>query len=299
MVAVLTSRAEVESIFSQVGVDLRLDDDQDGTLTPLEEDRLMDAMEDAEDTFMMYAQSRYTLDAMAVSRWARRRCSWLAANRLSRRRANPPQFVVEQEETLAELELVRNGVLAIPGAPTHSNFLPAMSNMQVDYRYVHSKLRVVQEISTGGQDSCQHSLEYWWGILAGQCTPSGVDIGIGEVTVGTFTGLTDTPEDYVGHASKTVTVKADESGLEFTIPAGGGDMLASQYDPNNSYPGRTSNDCFDLTQQVWIRPAANGVIDFEGNWRRRVDESQSPTHLVTERYTGGTWVEQSREGLSP
>ncbi|MCK4830997.1 hypothetical protein KA005_85595, partial [bacterium] len=47
----------------------------------------------------------------------------------------------------------------------------------------------------------------------------------------TFTGLTDTPANYTGHSGKTATVKATEDGVEFTTPAGGGDMIAATYDP--------------------------------------------------------------------
>lgn len=36
-----------------------------------------------------------------------------------------------------------------------------------------------------------------------------------------FTGLTDTPSVYTGQAAKVVSVKADETGLEFTTPAAG------------------------------------------------------------------------------
>lgn len=45
---------------------------------------------------------------------------------------------------------------------------------------------------------------------------------MGCFTSKTFLELTDTPASYEGEAGKTVTVKADESGLEFTTPAGGG-----------------------------------------------------------------------------
>jgi len=38
----------------------------------------------------------------------------------------------------------------------------------------------------------------------------------------TFLGLTDTPFSYVGQANKVVSVKADETGLEFTTGGGGG-----------------------------------------------------------------------------
>mgnify|MGYP000399628992 FL=1 len=39
---------------------------------------------------------------------------------------------------------------------------------------------------------------------------------------GTFLALTDTPDSYVGQANRSVRVKADESGLEFTTGGGGG-----------------------------------------------------------------------------
>ncbi len=38
----------------------------------------------------------------------------------------------------------------------------------------------------------------------------------------TFTGLTDTPASYSGQGGKVVSVKTDESGLEFTVPSAGG-----------------------------------------------------------------------------
>ena len=47
----------------------------------------------------------------------------------------------------------------------------------------------------------------------------------------TFQDLTDTPANYTGHSGKAVTVKASEDQLEFTTPAGGGDMLVATYDP--------------------------------------------------------------------
>jgi len=43
--------------------------------------------------------------------------------------------------------------------------------------------------------------------------------GLGSAT---FTGLTDTPSSYTGQASKAVSVKATEDGLEFTTPVTGG-----------------------------------------------------------------------------
>ena len=47
----------------------------------------------------------------------------------------------------------------------------------------------------------------------------------------TFLALTDTPSSYSGAGSRFVAVKATEDGLEFVAAPGGGDMLASTYDP--------------------------------------------------------------------
>jgi len=46
------------------------------------------------------------------------------------------------------------------------------------------------------------------------------------ITVGSFLGLTDTPSTYSGQGGKTVSVKADETGLEF-VTAGGGGLTGS------------------------------------------------------------------------
>ena len=50
---------------------------------------------------------------------------------------------------------------------------------------------------------------------------------------GTFIGLTDVPASYTGEANKFVKVNAGETALEFATIPGGGDMLASVYDPDN------------------------------------------------------------------
>lgn len=61
-----------------------------------------------------------------------------------------------------------------------------------------------------------------------------VDDNIGAGGAVTFLDLTDSPAAYGGHANKMVTVKATEDGVEFTSIPGGGDMLKSVYDQNES-----------------------------------------------------------------
>lgn len=60
-----------------------------------------------------------------------------------------------------------------------------------------------------------------------------------------LTELLDTPSTYSGQGGKAVTVKIDETGVEFSTPAGGGDMLASVYDPTN-----VNDDAFDMDNMV-------------------------------------------------
>lgn len=56
-----------------------------------------------------------------------------------------------------------------------------------------------------------------------------------------FLNLTDTPSAYTGQAGKFVKVNATNDGLEFASIPGGGDMLASVYDPTN-----VAGDAFDM-----------------------------------------------------
>lgn len=60
-----------------------------------------------------------------------------------------------------------------------------------------------------------------------------------------FTGLTDTPSSYTGQAGKFVKVNATADGLEFASVGGGGDMLASVYDPTS-----VTGDAFDMDNMV-------------------------------------------------
>lgn len=63
--------------------------------------------------------------------------------------------------------------------------------------------------------------------------------------VDTFTDLGDVPGAYTGHASKTVKVKADESGLEFVSVSGGGGI-----DSGTAFPGfPATNDVFYRTDR--------------------------------------------------
>jgi hypothetical protein len=51
---------------------------------------------------------------------------------------------------------------------------------------------------------------------------------------GAFTGLSDVPNSYSGQASKVVSVKGDETGLEFTSGGGGGALLSASVTLTNA-----------------------------------------------------------------
>tara|TARA_R110000772_G_scaffold145504_1_gene255436 strand:+ start:1923 stop:3923 length:2001 start_codon:yes stop_codon:yes gene_type:complete len=95
------------------------------------------------------------------------------------------------------------------------------------------------------------------------------------ITGGSFLSLTDTPSTYTGQSGKAVTVKADESGLEFTAAGGGGTFIALSDTPAN-YTGSANKF-----------PRVNGTPD------ALIFDTISPYDLDQEGATDGqvlTWV---------
>ena len=156
----LTSRAEVASILSTVGIDLHIDDNDDGVVDLTEEQYLVDCMEEASDTIFEKLQYRYTHEVLIESDWTRRRVSYLAAHLVGKRRGNPNVFCEKVVKLMKEVDEVYNGQNTIPLTAPRDNIEPAMSNQVVDRRYRAQKLRTDQWTSTGGTDSRQH-LDYY------------------------------------------------------------------------------------------------------------------------------------------
>lgn len=156
-----TTQAEIQGLFSQVGVMIRLDDlDPPGFKNALE-----GFIDEATGIIDQYAQYFYDPADLANSTWVRRRCTWIACFLLSQRKGNPALFFRRYEEILDELERVKIGDLMIPGLPTSADLTPAMSNLTVDERFHVRKLRVHTSISAGGTSSRQDIapfLPYEW-----------------------------------------------------------------------------------------------------------------------------------------
>jgi phage gp36-like protein len=145
--AEFTSLAEMESIWSTLGITLRLDDDDDGANDAAETALLDEVIADASDVCREYLQEIYEEDELSANRWVKRHCSWIACHLLSRRRGNPGQFTEEYDRAIEKFNLVRRGRLFVPGAAPRGNLGPRMANQIVDLRYFRKKLRTQTQTS--------------------------------------------------------------------------------------------------------------------------------------------------------
>jgi hypothetical protein len=142
----LTSREEIERLFSEAGVDYRVED-----LTTAQQTNMFHSIIGyASDTVAAYTLHRYNTTDLVNIRWVRDRATFIAAWMLSRRRGNPGQYGAEYEMALADLEKVLNGKppLMIPGAPVRAADVPTVSSYRVDDRTRYNKLRVARWQST-------------------------------------------------------------------------------------------------------------------------------------------------------
>lgn len=94
-----------------------------------------------------------------------------------------------------------------------------------------------------------------------------------------FTDLTDTPSAYTGQGNKFVKVNAGETGLEFDTISGGGDMLASTYDPQN-----IADDAFDRANHTGEQ-AISTVTGLQTALDGKVDENASITGATKTKVT--------------
>ena len=155
--AFFTSRTEVESVLSTVGLDLRVDDDLDGVVSTAEEDYLVDAMAEATDEVAGYLLHRYEHSELENSRWVRRVTSYFAASAICRRHGNPDMFVTELERYQKKMEDVIAGKFFIPNANSRVMIGPKMSNIVVDNNYANNKVRVDKQSSVGDEAPDRHA----------------------------------------------------------------------------------------------------------------------------------------------
>lgn len=149
-----STRDEVVSIFSEIAIDTRIDDNHDETISATEETYLTDLIEESTDIINSYLLPFYTPENLANSRWIRRRCSYMVCHLISSRRGNPAQFQERYDSILEELVRIAkgpgiNGNPHVPRIPVRQDNRPSVSNIRIDDRYRRSKIRVDTITSTG------------------------------------------------------------------------------------------------------------------------------------------------------
>ena len=150
---VYTSKAEMESLISFAGVDLRLDDLGEADMTQV----ILEIVEEATDVVNEHCLGRYEATDLVDSRWVHSVATWIGCYLLSQRRGNPALFSERYEQVITRLEDVQHRRKNIPRVPERANMIPAVSNVRVDDRYMKNKVRVERSISTGGTYTGQHS----------------------------------------------------------------------------------------------------------------------------------------------
>lgn len=155
---VYTTKAEMQRIFSDRGVQLRIDDMN----TVSQDEYFIELAEDASDIINEYVENLYDQVDLSNSRWVRIRCTWIACYLLSQRRANPALLVGRYQEILEELEKVRLCIIDIPGLAKRANHFPSMSNLVVDPHYPIRSLRVVESLSTVNASHANQEKAFMW-----------------------------------------------------------------------------------------------------------------------------------------
>lgn len=132
---------DLQRFMTTQGVTDWADHDADGMAdTDIVEDCINQATEEID----LYARQRYTQAVLSTSTLINRWCMVMATRFLCHRRGNsPPASVeVEWERISQHLEDISQGKKQLPGMALRDDLRPTMSNLKIDRRFRHSKIRV-------------------------------------------------------------------------------------------------------------------------------------------------------------
>ena len=159
-----TDRESVASMLSDIGVDLRLDDDGNQTIDARELSRMeLYAANIATARVNGFCRAKYSVSEMArsweVYDWA----TTIAARWLCGRRCNPVPEVISAfyEEVIESLKEVRAGVRQIAELAPSDEMWPVWSNIVVDHRYLLRKIRVQRRISERSNPQYSQNIARW------------------------------------------------------------------------------------------------------------------------------------------
>lgn len=144
-----TDQSSVEALLSVVGVQLRVDDDESGTISPTEQTWIDYSISFGTSFVNRYAAVHYDTSSLAGS-WSVWNWATIAASRwLCTRRGNsiPAAIAGWWEETKTELEQVRDRTMYIDDAALRNTASPVWSVLRLDGRYIIPQLRVIRSLS--------------------------------------------------------------------------------------------------------------------------------------------------------
>jgi len=147
-----STRSDVEAIWSPAAVIRSADDDQDGSLSAAEEGYITRAIERAANKMNAVLETRYVLADLAGNAWYRDANAAIAAYLLATRRGNPaPEEIQRQHaECQADLDEILAGRLKVPHAEESRETIPTVTNFDTQLHARRTKVRRVNETSTGG-----------------------------------------------------------------------------------------------------------------------------------------------------
>lgn len=142
----LTSRTEMENVFTVQGVEYRTNPFSDEPNCV----RILNYfIQMASVRVLTYIGQRYATGTLQNHPQARFLATWIACYYLSQRAGNPSLFHARYEEAMQELVDIRDGIMPLLDADTRWDMVPTLSNMEHDPRYSDRTLRVDPETSTG------------------------------------------------------------------------------------------------------------------------------------------------------
>ena len=146
-------RADIDAVLSVHAVDRAIDDDMDGAIEAGETALVTTMIERAASRMNSRIEMRYTLSKLSGNDWVKFVNASIAAQMLTRRRGNgvPPSLQEEVDEFLSDIDEIRAGRMKIPEQNASLDYLPAVSNYDVQRGGRGPAVRVDTRTSTGGE----------------------------------------------------------------------------------------------------------------------------------------------------
>ena len=156
-----TSESEMDRLFSESGVDTRINDLNSAQKSTSITELAARATEDVQS----YLGALYDDQELSNSAWVRDRATVIACYKLSIRLGNDAQYYNQYLDALADLEAARDGLLLVPGAAQSTGTLAEFANVSTDMRFPFRPIRVDTLTSTVGLDQVDNPkliFPYMW-----------------------------------------------------------------------------------------------------------------------------------------